>query len=128
MEDREMLRDFSQQMYCLSQFFFFQAEDGIRDYKVTGVQTCALPIYRGGICCCAAAGSPPGGCGSCRLQVTAGYPSAQDRASRSRWRRPGTRQRRARARNARTRAKIGRESCRGRVVISVVAVSFKKKK
>src|SRR5256885_947539 len=26
-------------------FFFFQAEDGIRDYKVTGVQTCALPIY-----------------------------------------------------------------------------------
>src|SRR3989454_1525690 len=25
--------------------FFFQAEDGIRDYKVTGVQTCALPIF-----------------------------------------------------------------------------------
>src|SRR5256885_4587510 len=29
----------------ISIFFFFQAEDGIRDYKVTGVQTCALPIY-----------------------------------------------------------------------------------
>src|SRR5207248_8588264 len=32
-------------------FFFFQAEDGIRDRTVTGVQTCALPIYavgRGG--------------------------------------------------------------------------------
>src|SRR5256885_2882853 len=28
-----------------SRVFFFQAEDGIRDYKVTGVQTCALPIY-----------------------------------------------------------------------------------
>ena len=28
-------------------FFFFQAEDGIRDYDVTGVQTCALPIWRG---------------------------------------------------------------------------------
>src|SRR5256885_16384444 len=28
----------------LMYFFFFQAEDGIRDYKVTGVQTCALPI------------------------------------------------------------------------------------
>src|SRR2546426_2885379 len=28
-------------------FFFFQAEDGIRDYKVTGVQTCALPIWSG---------------------------------------------------------------------------------
>src|SRR2546426_5567220 len=32
-------------------FFFFQAEDGIRDYKVTGVQTCALPIFQQ---CCAA--------------------------------------------------------------------------
>src|SRR5256885_780449 len=29
---------------CRVSFFFFQAEDGIRDYKVTGVQTCALPI------------------------------------------------------------------------------------
>src|SRR5256885_12270229 len=29
--------------YCGGDFFF-QAEDGIRDYKVTGVQTCALPI------------------------------------------------------------------------------------
>src|SRR5690606_40483961 len=27
-------------------FFFFQAEDGIRDFHVTGVQTCALPISR----------------------------------------------------------------------------------
>src|SRR6266545_6152766 len=27
-------------------YFFFQAEDGIRDKLVTGVQTCALPIYR----------------------------------------------------------------------------------
>src|SRR5438876_6384799 len=27
-------------------FFFFQAEDGIRDGRVTGVQTCALPIWR----------------------------------------------------------------------------------
>src|SRR3989454_4123283 len=31
-------------LYSLANFFFFQAEDGIRDYKVTGVQTCALPI------------------------------------------------------------------------------------
>src|SRR5256885_4431405 len=29
---------------CCEALFFFQAEDGIRDYKVTGVQTCALPI------------------------------------------------------------------------------------
>src|SRR5690606_41046452 len=35
-------------LYCLCVshffFFFFQAEDGIRDFHVTGVQTCALPI------------------------------------------------------------------------------------
>src|SRR2546430_3106782 len=30
--------------YCF--FFFFQAEDGIRDLTVTGVQTCALPIFQ----------------------------------------------------------------------------------
>src|SRR2546430_9108078 len=32
-------------MCLLLFFFFFQAEDGIRDLTVTGVQTCALPIY-----------------------------------------------------------------------------------
>src|SRR5690349_22642457 len=43
-------------------FFFFQAEDGIRDLYVTGVQTCALPIWRGSAAPaffrCAASGSP----------------------------------------------------------------------
>src|SRR5262249_9129931 len=34
--------------------FFFQAEDGIRDWSVTGVQTCALPIWL-----CRRMGSPP---------------------------------------------------------------------
>src|SRR5574342_428719 len=33
-------------MCCLFFVFFFQAEDGIRDPVVTGVQTCALPILR----------------------------------------------------------------------------------
>src|SRR3712207_8112793 len=33
---------------CHWLFFFFQAEDGIRDIGVTGVQTCALPIWGGG--------------------------------------------------------------------------------
>src|SRR2546430_17116457 len=32
------------QLICCRFFFFFQAEDGIRDLTVTGVQTCALPI------------------------------------------------------------------------------------
>ena len=36
----ELRRDWS------SDVFFFQAEDGIRDYDVTGVQTCALPIWK----------------------------------------------------------------------------------
>src|SRR5258706_9626796 len=31
-------------LYFFFFFFFFQAEDGIRDWSVTGVQTCALPI------------------------------------------------------------------------------------
>src|SRR5215813_12029716 len=35
-------------MFFFFFFFFFQAEDGIRDADVTGVQTCALPIYAGG--------------------------------------------------------------------------------
>src|SRR2546425_3756828 len=53
-------------------FFFFQAEDGIRDKLVTGVQTCALPISQvarllliavgwGGSGACANQGEPPGG-------------------------------------------------------------------
>src|SRR5687768_18461302 len=33
---------------CTSLYFFFQAEDGIRDVAVTGVQTCALPISAAG--------------------------------------------------------------------------------
>src|SRR5262249_59675838 len=41
---------FASDMFCVVLFFFFQAEDGIRDWSVTGVQTCALPISR-----------PPGG-------------------------------------------------------------------
>src|SRR2546430_4257381 len=34
-------------IFALCMFFFFQAEDGIRDLTVTGVQTCALPIWKG---------------------------------------------------------------------------------
>src|SRR5437763_9646444 len=39
------MRQKPMQLTC--HFFFFQAEDGIRDTSVTGVQTCALPISRG---------------------------------------------------------------------------------
>src|SRR4029077_191666 len=79
---------------CCAHFvdlWFFQAEDGIRDSSVTGVQTCALPIC-----------SDPG---DAHL--------AQDR--------------RGRTVVAGVDRQIGRASCRGRVEISVVAVSFKKR-
>ena len=33
-------------VFKVEKVFFFQAEDGIRDWSVTGVQTCALPICR----------------------------------------------------------------------------------
>src|SRR5256884_4363972 len=39
---------FLQYYICCIFFFFFQAEDGIRDVAVTGVQTCALPIFKQG--------------------------------------------------------------------------------
>src|SRR2546422_8372756 len=39
------VRLFCQLVFYLFFFFFFQAEDGIRDVAVTGVQTCALPIF-----------------------------------------------------------------------------------
>src|SRR2546429_5490070 len=42
-----MFIDASRNLVCRL-FFFFQAEDGIRDVAVTGVQTCALPISRAG--------------------------------------------------------------------------------
>src|SRR2546429_429869 len=40
-------------------FFFFQAEDGIRDVAVTGVQTCALPISREARCSPGSSTAPP---------------------------------------------------------------------
>src|SRR5690606_40370823 len=52
--------------------FFFQAEDGIRDFHVTGVQTCALPI-----CLSRKAGQRPGpqaGVGSSSCTETSDFP------------------------------------------------------
>src|SRR3712207_8607579 len=49
---------------CVEMFFFFQAEDGIRDIGVTGVQTCALPISVGAAATGAAAGQVLPGSGA----------------------------------------------------------------
>src|SRR5258707_5759785 len=80
-------------------FFLFQAEDGIRDIGVTGVQTCALPISRREARRAAAE----------QRRLPAGMECAVERQSApaARW-------------------QIGRASCRERVEISVVAVSLKK--
>src|SRR5690349_23275584 len=97
-----MLRRLStpaQEIYIF--FFFFQAEDGIRDLYVTGVQTCALPI------------------------------SIPERRTRMRTRpraRPQTRPRPRPRPQTRPQTQIGRASCRERVEIPVGAGSIKKKK
>src|SRR2546429_52780 len=49
-------------------YFFFQAEDGIRDVAVTGVQTCALPIWRSK--CCAAPTTWPAAKGPRKTSLT----------------------------------------------------------
>src|SRR5260221_7382577 len=83
-------------------FFFFQAEDGIRDHCVTGVQTCALPISPGThdeadidrICLDRRPrGSRHGRPGSCHLQELHGLPRRGQEAG----------------------GQIGRASCRERV-------------
>src|SRR5438132_13868895 len=81
-------------------FFFFQAEDGIRDHCVTGVQTCALPIFR-----------------QSRRARGGVFAEAARRDCLSR--RP--------SRAARSSSEIGRASCRERVEISVGAVTLRKK-
>src|SRR2546425_10200451 len=94
---------------CL--FFFFQAEDGIRDKLVTGVQTCALPISarsrRGP--------RRPDDSPARRAAATAGGEAARTQGAGA-------------ASCPTTTPQIGRASCRERVEISVVAVSLKKKK
>src|SRR4051794_41896326 len=81
-------------------FFFFQAEDGIRDGRVTGVQTCALPICRE------------------RIQIATDQMGRQvERQVRPVEPARGRRQR-----------QIGRASCRERGESSVGGGSLKKKK
>src|SRR2546430_5574167 len=67
---------------CLLFCFFFQAEDGIRDLTVTGVQTCALPIWR-----CRRPGALAGGASEARsrpLEVSRRVAARANRR-RARW-------------------------------------------
>src|SRR5438093_9370256 len=84
-------------------FFFFQAEDGIRDWSVTGVQTCALP------------------------SIPELIGETEDRVG-SRVKRRAVQQMLAREPVRAEVIQIGRASCRERVEISVGGGSLKKKK
>src|SRR3712207_9359258 len=94
-------------------FFFFQAEDGIRDIGVTGVQTCALPI------------SADREAQRAPLQLRRARHEGRRHAPPLR---PAPRRRRARDRRPRAPRGIGRASCRERGEISGGAVLLKKKK
>src|SRR2546422_1261197 len=89
--------------------FFFQAEDGIRDVAVTGVQTCALPISRYGV-------STRSAIGSISSQRT---PERLIPVSISRWNAPPPAPRAIQAwmlaPSPSAGVKIGRASCRERV-------------
>src|SRR5690349_24383492 len=87
--------------------FFFQAEDGIRDLYVTGVQTCALPISM---------------CAALLLAACATEMDTKDDASAF----PGSINEDGK-RDSRTSPEIGRASCRERVESSVGAGSSKKR-
>src|SRR5256885_3946915 len=101
--------------------FFFQAEDGIRDYKVTGVQTCALPILAVYDTFCTLPALLPS-----QLLADGDSPAVVFR----RWMNCARVNTPAPDVDAAVSSshEIGRASCRGRVEISVVAGSLKKKK
>src|SRR5207253_5420179 len=104
--------------------FFFQAEDGIRDGHVTGVQTCALPIYSFSVA--------PGGYtvtatlsgfrnAAQNVEVTAGASKQIDLSLE-----PALAQEVTVTATKREQTDIGRASCRERVERTVVAEGIKK--
>src|SRR5207248_7480352 len=106
--------------YCTGCFFFFQAEDGIRDRTVTGVQTCALPIWRTvmGL-------SRFEGRGSTRFNRAAGVLAEDNQRAANQ--RVAVRARKAERLFIKPFHEIGRASCRERVKISEGSGSVKTK-
>src|SRR3989441_2536052 len=87
-------------------FFFFQAEDGIRDKLVTGVQTCALPISRGSQRSRSATGRPTSPTATRKWRSAPRHTAiARSSAARSR----------TKPASGASRMEIGRASCRERV-------------
>src|SRR4051794_41603048 len=114
--------------YYAPLFFFFQAEDGIRDGRVTGVQTCALPISAAGRLlltpCNTDLCNHTIGDGGCRSTAAANRRARGGGAAVAR----GSARASGGGRFPGAAVEIGRASCRERGEISVVAGSLKKKK
>src|SRR5436305_5175901 len=91
-----------------SSFFFFQAEDGIRDADVTGVQTCALPIWHEADTLVAEVNQGGEMVRAVIRQVDASVPLKTVHATRGKWVR-------AEPVAAMYAQEIGRASCRERV-------------
>src|SRR5690606_39457961 len=103
-------------------FFFFQAEDGIRDFHVTGVQTCALPILTSAIRIVIDAAprntANASTCAGCSVPVASGRLAVRTITLSMRW---SIRWLIAAAEAA---AKIGRASCREREESAAAGVSM----
>src|SRR5207253_5264888 len=100
--------------YLFLFFFFFQAEDGIRDGHVTGVQTCALPISFQTALSCSGVSLFTGCAASNRIAL----PTASSISGHQSLISPDLY---TNGRIAPWRSEIGRASCRERVEMSVVA-------
>src|SRR5256885_6533324 len=96
---------------CVLDFFFFQAEDGIRDYKVTGVQTCALPILTRSLLPASGGAAAPESSAT-TAESTAAESSAPEAAAESA-EAPGTRVARPAAATRSEERRVGKE-CRSR--------------
>src|SRR5699024_11832536 len=106
-------------------FFFFQAEDGIRDRNVTGVQTCALPIYENPVPLAGASVSINGQGDSWSLETDdEGFYQLFVPAAES----PLEIEVSAEGHITASATEIGRASCRERVEIYAGDESYKKKK
>src|SRR5690606_39827068 len=99
--------------------FFFQAADGIRDFHVTGIQTCALPIlYAGQRSEGLAPGRVPTAVGRDKPGPTTQHSTAQQCMGTAVWLPPAPLW-------GRLYAEIGRAACREGVMVKIVSVGVK---
>src|SRR5207237_5767156 len=83
-------RGYASSAVCCFLVFFFQAEDGIRDSSVTGVQTCALPIFMTFIMYSVQVDSVEEGIRESDARTGGGQPRSEERRGGKEWRRRGS--------------------------------------